>query len=211
MGLQLCKNLLEMNRLILYGASGHAKVIFDAIKLNDQKEVILVDDNPAVKSLGELVVLSSGIIEVNDRVLISIGNNKTRHILAERLGVNFFSVVHPNAVIAKSVEIGEGTFIAAGVVINPDTSIGQHVIINTSASIDHDCRINDFVHVAPNATLCGGILVGEGSLIGAGATVIPNLKIGKWSTIGAGAVVTSDVPDNTVVVGNPARIIKTNE
>ena len=84
-------------------------------------------------------------------------------------------------------------------------------IINTSCSIDHDCTLEDYVHVSPNATLCGTILVGEGTHIGAGATIIPNISIGKWVTIGAGAVIIENVPDHAVVVGNPGRIIKYND
>ena len=93
-------------------------------------------------------------------------------------------------------------------VIQPNTTIGKHVIVNTSASIDHDNYIADFVHVAPKVALTGHVEVGEGSFIGAGAVVIPKIKIGKWCTIGAGSVVIKDVPDNAVVVGNPAKIIR---
>jgi acetyltransferase-like isoleucine patch superfamily enzyme len=50
--------------------------------------------------------------------------------------------------------------------------------------------------------------VGEGTLVGAGAIVLPGIKIGAWVIVGAGAVVTKDVPDRCIVVGNPARIIK---
>ena len=87
--------------------------------------------------------------------------------------------------------------------------IGKHVIINTAASIDHDCIVEDFAHVSPNATLSGNVKVGEGSHIGAGAVIIPNITIGKWAMIGAGSDVTKNVPDYSVVVGNPARKIKT--
>ena len=95
----------------------------------------------------------------------------------------------------------------AGVAIEADTLIGKHCIINTFSSINHECRIGDFVHISPNATLCGGVEVGEGSWIGAGAVVIQGIKIGKNCMIGAGAVVIRDVPDGTTVAGNPAKRI----
>ena len=99
----------------------------------------------------------------------------------------------------------------AGVIINPYVEVGAHCIVNTNASIDHDCIISDYVHISPGATLCGGVFVSEDVQVGAGAVILPNIKIGKFSTIGAGAVVTTDVPDYTTVVGNPAKTLsKTN-
>ena len=92
--------------------------------------------------------------------------------------------------------------------MNRGSSIGKHTIINTNATVDHDCHLGDFVHIAPGATLCGGVKVGNGTLIGANATVLPNCKIGKNVSVGAGAVVTTDLPDNVVVAGVPAKIIK---
>ena len=197
-----------MNRYILYGASGHAKVILDAMECRNIETIGLVDDNPNISNLGKYTVHQPLDVSKEDSVLVSIGNNTLRKKIVARLAANFFTVIHPSSILAKSVEIMEGSFVAAGVVINPDTCIGSHVIINTSASIDHDCKIGDFVHIAPNATLCGGISVGEGSLIGAGAVILPNINIGKWVTVGAGSVITNDIPDNLTVVGVPAKQIK---
>lgn len=58
--------------------------------------------------------------------------------------------------------------------------------------------------------LCGAVSVGEGSKVGVcvGVVVIPGIKIGKWSLVASGAVVMKDVPDNVLVLGNPARVVK---
>jgi acetyltransferase-like isoleucine patch superfamily enzyme len=64
--------------------------------------------------------------------------------------------------------------------------------------------------MAPGVCIAGCVEIGDGTFIGTNATILPRLRIGRWVTIGAGAVVTKDVPDFSVVVGNPARIIKTN-
>lgn len=84
------------------------------------------------------------------------------------------------------------------------------MIVNTGASVDHDCKIDDFVHISPRATLCGNVIVGEGTQVGAASVIIPGIKIGKWCTIGAGTVIIRDVPDYAVVVGNPGKVIKFN-
>lgn len=93
-------------------------------------------------------------------------------------------------------------------VINADSVIGEHCIINTASIVEHDNYIEDFVHISPNSTLTGGVRVGSGSQIGASATVIPQKSIGKKTIVGAGATVVSDIRDNEVVVGTPAKPIR---
>ena len=195
--------------MFLYGASGHAKMIIDIVKAIGQPIDGVFDDNEAVVSLNEIEVKHHWNGE--SPMIISIGNNKIRKMIAERLNCRFSIAIHPSAILSPSVCVGDGTVVMAGAIINADTTIGCHCIVNTGASIDHDCLLGDYVHISPHATLCGIVDVGEGSWIGAGATVIQGVKIGKWCSIGAGAVVISDVPDNAVVAGVPAKILKFKE
>lgn len=197
--------------MYLLGASGHAKVIVDILLSKGVQVKGFYDDNEDLKELWGISVVGK-VIDFNNPIeecLVSIGKNDIRKKVVEQLGeAEFGTAIHKISNIGSHVEIGEGTVVMPGTIINADTKIGEHVIINTSASVDHDCNIANFAHIAPNASLCGGVEIGEGTLIGAGATVIPLVKIGKWCTIGAGAVVVMDVPDHSVVVGNPAKIIK---
>lgn len=200
--------------MFLFGASGHAKVVIEIAESLNLTIEGLFDDNKSIKSLLNYTVSHSGLINsyLSKEFLISIGNNRIRKEICNKFKFNFIkSLIHPRACLSSRSIIDYGTVIMGNSIINSGSRIGKHVIINTSASIDHDCIISDFVHISPNATLTGGISVGEGTHIGAGATIIPNLKIGSWSTIGAGAVVIRDVPDNAVVVGNPGRVIKYNK
>src|SRR5690554_6091444 len=87
-------------------------------------------------------------------------------------------------------------------IVKVDSKIGSQVIVNTNASVDHDCRGGDFVHLAPQATLCGGVTVGKGTIIGANATIIPYVTIGAWCRIGAGSVVNKDIPDGATWIGS---------
>ena len=82
-----------------------------------------------------------------------------------------------------------------------NSHIGKQVIVNTGASVDHDCEVGDFVHIAPQATLCGGALIGEGTIVGANSTILPGVKVGKWCTIAAGAVISRNLPDGAVQKG----------
>ena len=199
--------------MLLYGASGHAKVIIDC--LLSQQELILgiFDDDQSKKHLMGIEVLNyySEIFHPEDEIIIAIGDNQTRQALTAKVEHSFGRIAHASAVVSERAIFGDGTVIFQNAVVQPGAKIGRHVIINTSATIDHDCVINDFVHVAPNATLCGSVAVGEGTLIGAGSIVIPNISIGSWVTIGAGSVITKNIPDNAVVVGNPSRIVRFNK
>lgn len=196
---------------IVFGASGHGKVIIELLEINAITEITIWDDaeRPDVWNY-PVEKPSLQKLSADYGMVVAIGNNSTRKAVAEkyREHVDFVIPVHPSAAISRRVDVGKGTVIMAGVVINTDTKLGEHCIINTSASIDHDCLLGDYVHISPNATLCGDVQVGEGTHIGAGSVIIQGIRIGKWSTIGAGTVVIRDIPDYATVVGNPGRVIK---
>jgi len=198
--------------MILYGASGHGKVIAEIAEELQVPIRGFVDGNRTIKEIiGYNVIANSAELLVGDAV-ISIGNNKIRKKIAENnLHLNYCCLVSPRSNISKRITMGAGTVVMMGVTINSSVTIGEHCIINTNASVDHDCIIHDYVHISPNVGLAGNVEIGEGTHVGIGSTVIQGIKIGKWCTIGAGAVVIKDVPDYAVVVGNPAKIIKYNE
>ncbi len=192
--------------MYLYGASGHAKVIIDILETSGVQVEGLIDDNPDIDKLQSYPVWHTFTGE--SPFIISIGNNKIRKQVAERLQTSYGKAIHPSAILSPTAKMGDGTVVMQGAIIQADAKVGKHCIINTGASVDHECVIEDYVHVSPHATLCGNVHVGEGSWIGAGTTVIPNLSIGKWCIIGAGSVITEDIPDHVLAFGNPCRIIR---
>lgn len=192
--------------MYLYGASGHGKVIKEILESNKGAVDAFIDDNEGLSSYCGKKVLHE--VEDDGKLIVSIGNNRIRADIVSRLNSDFCVAIAPSAIVSPSAQIGEGSVVMPGAIINADAVIGKHCIINTGASVDHECVIEDFAHIAPHATLCGQVHVGEGSLIGVGACVIPCKSIGAWTVIGAGAVVTSDVPANCTAVGVPANVIK---
>ncbi|QKG80228.1 acetyltransferase [Tenuifilum thalassicum] len=197
--------------MILYGASGHGKVVRDILMSQRIKVKAFFDDNANLTQFESLSVFRyQPELYINEEVIISIGNNLIRKNLSNLVQHEFGIGIHISAIIGSNVIIDKGTVVMQGAIVQSSVKVGAHVILNTASTVDHDCVLEDFVHVSPNATLCGNVIVGEGSHIGAGAAVIPNIKIGKWCTIGAGSVVINDIPDYAVVVGNPARIIRLN-
>ncbi len=196
--------------MLLYGASGHAKVIIDCLSSKDKEINGIFDDNTDLVSLNGYDVYNGYDENLNpeDELIIAIGENIIRKRIAQKVIHKFGKASHVSSVISPSSEIGPGTVIMHNAVVQPGARIGKHCIINTSSSVDHDCRIEDFVHISPKVTLCGGVQIGEGVHIGAGATVIPNVSIGKWCVVGAGAVITQNLPDYSLVVGVPGKVIR---
>ena len=206
-------------RVIIVGAGGHAEVVADAAIAaaghGSPIEVVGFVDRaprPGVTIQGLPVLGDEAALNTmpHDGVVIAIGDNRIRSEIAARLrarGERFVAIVHPSAVIARDVTIGEGAMICAGVVVNAGTRIGAHAILNTACSVDHHNGIGDYAHVAPGAHTGGAVDIGEGGFVGIGAVVVPGLRVGAWATVGAGAAVTTEVAVATTVVGVPSRPI----
>lgn len=207
--------------LVVLGASGHARVVIDAVRRMSAFELVgLIDPNvPAGQRLNGLPGLGGEecLPDLAARIdglaaIIAIGDNAVRARVEKKIlglvpRIRFAAVVHPATAIAEDVTIGDGSFIAAGVTINCGVRVGRHAVINTSASIDHDTSIGDFAFVGPNAALAGGVSVGRMALIGIGASVIQGIRIGDRAIIGAGAAVVDDIGSDCLAVGVPARVI----
>lgn len=205
-----------MAGLVIYGAGGHAKVVIDAIEMRGiAVDIQLADDRPEAKGTvffgysvlgGQQELLALPI--PRPKVMPAIGDNISRLSALHWLKSNGFgleTVVHPSVRIGRGVHVGDGAFLAGGVVVNADSVIGEGAIINTSASVDHDCVLGEGVHVAPGCHLCGNVTIGAGTLLGAGTVVIPGVRIGARVLVGAGSTVLNDIPDGARVVGSPAR------
>lgn len=194
----------------IYGAGGHGKVVLDAMQTANLSCDGFVDDVEALLWMRlKVCKLSDLSLGPETYLHLAIGSCKARESLTAYLkGANFFSVVHPSAIIAKTAKINTGTFLAAHAIIAPDTQIGNHCIINHAAVVDHDCFIDDYCHVAPKVSLGGGVKIGRGVLVGAGAVVLPGIVINDYAVIGAGAVVTKNVAGGVTVIGNPAQLIQ---
>jgi len=210
---------VNKEKVFIYGAGGHAKVVIDAITMGEQYEIAyLVDDSAGNKGrtvMGHEVLggrdnlseLKSG----TNLCVVAIGDNSIRKDVSKWLLDNDFilaTVIHPTAIIAQNVTLGMGDAILAGCIISPDVKIGENVIINTGAIIEHDCTILDNVHIAPGVVICGGVTIHEDTLIGAGSSVNPGLSIGSGVIIGSGASVICDISDDQTVTGVPAKAVK---
>jgi acetyltransferase EpsM len=208
-------------KLVIWGASGHALVVADIIRLQGDYEIVgfLDDVNPERRNTefkGAPVFGGQEQLDILRRrgvkyLIFGFGDCEARLRLSKLVRAKGFclaTAIHPQAIVAADVPIGPGTTIAAGAVVNPGSKIGENVIINTCASVDHECTVEDGGHIGPGAHLGGRVIVGRGSWIGIGATVSDRVRIGAHSIIGAGAVVLDNIPDGVVAYGIPAGVIK---
>lgn len=213
---------MTAKRFLVWGASGHGKVVADLIERLGFEFVGFVDANPSVRPTvsgravdvideGSLLEeLAAGSLPRGaDAVAFGLGDNAARSRWAGILG-GFCAppLIHPGAHVSRSARVANGTVVFAGAVINADAVIGAASIINSAAVVEHDCRLGDAVHVSPGAVLAGNVSVGGRTWVGANATVIQGRTLGQNVIVGAGSVVIRDVPDSVTVAGVPARVIR---
>ena len=170
-------------------------------------------DSPLPEGLAPIFDVDSLPAElVSLPVVLPLGTPGNRlEALKEARAVGFTqfpAAVDPTAILAASVGVEHGVVINAGVVVAPRTRIARFAIVNRAASIGHSSVIDEYAFVGPGVVICGGVNVGRGAFVGAGAVVNPDVAVGANSVVGSGAVVTRDVPSRTMVVGNPARVVK---
>ena len=120
--------------MILYGASGHCRVVVDIVEALGLPIDFIVDDNPEVRELlGYEVRRNTGIY---DDAIITIGKNWIRKDICELIKVNrYITAVHPTAIVSPRVRIGEGSVVMQGAIIQSCAEIGKHCIVNTGASV----------------------------------------------------------------------------
>lgn len=211
-----------MSRILVVGASGHAKVVLDIFEKQGLHQVVgLLDDfkpvgaqvfgYEVIGSVAEVSQLATQLLV--DGLFVAIGDNFIRSQIVERLRsiapeLPFVSAVHPSAQLARGVSLGGGCAVMAGVAINSDSTIGDFCILNTNSSVDHDNRLGPFSSLAPRVATGGNVFLEEGSAIGIGAVILHGRKIGRHAVVGAGSVVTRDIPDQTVAYGAPAKVVR---
>ncbi|AIZ42288.1 acetyltransferase [Cellulophaga baltica] len=211
-----------MKKVIVFGASGHAKVVIDIIEQQNQYEIFgLVDSFKPKKSLlFEYAILGNeddlpALVKEHNiyGIIVAIGDNCTRKTIVHKVQeicptLQFINAIHPTAVLGKNVALGNGIVVMPGAIINSDAVIGDSCIVNTNASVGHEAILKDFSSISPGVKIGGNFNLGFCSAISIGATVIENITIGDNTIIGAGAVVTKNFPNCIVAYGSPAKIIR---
>lgn len=203
-----------MEKLLIVGAGGHAKVVTDLVLENKQYELVGYIDSDFSKKyrdicvVGEDADLSKFYEEGVSCVFVALGNNQLRQkiqVKCEKIGYAVVNIISSRAYISPTVEMGKGNVIMNGAILHASTRLGNGCIINTNASVDHDCVIGDYTHVAPGVAISGFTHVGRECCLGTGSRIIDRIVVGDRVTLGAGGVIINNVENDTIVVGVPAK------
>lgn len=209
-----------MRELLLFGAGGHGKVALDTARAGSWNVVAMADGAPSRR--GEAVLRTAvDVIGVEAAIaccrekralaVVSVGDNRQRRLLYTSFlvaGIEMATLVHPAAAVSVDARLGAGTVVFAGAVVQAEADVRENAIVNTASSVDHDCVIGAHSHVGPGVHMGGASHLGRGAHLGVGTSMRDGVTVGDWSVVGLGAAIVSDVPDNVVAYGCPARVIR---
>jgi|TARA_B100000959_G_C14959635_1_gene615228 sugar O-acyltransferase (sialic acid O-acetyltransferase NeuD family) len=200
-----------MKKAFIFGASGHANVIASIIDIKNM-EIFFIDIAPTKENIINQDDFFKKYDNYKDaNIYIGIGSNKIRTKIYERL-INLDIIpsncIAKSAFVAHDAQLGKGVVICPGSVVGSKSIIGNNTIVNTLSSVDHDCILGDNSQVTAGVTFGGNVTVGKNCFFGIKSAVIPSVSIGNNSIVMAGSIVYKSVPENVMVGGNPARLMK---
>lgn len=215
-----------MKKLIILGGKGIGMIAASvAIDLGIYEVMGFLNDyEPAGKKIGKyngykVIGQSSDVKNYFDDedIFFFIGyvgmqNEKDVYEKITSLGIprnRFATLIHPTAIVPKGFcSIGNGVLMAPLSQLSPDTTVEDNCILLANSFLGHDSTMKQFAHITANSVVGGNVTVGKGAHIGTNSTIRENVTIGDFSLVGSGSVVLKDVPENSIVVGNPAKLLR---
>jgi sugar O-acyltransferase (sialic acid O-acetyltransferase NeuD family) len=208
-----------MTDIVVIGFSGNALDAFDAITAQFTIRAFL-DDNPTLSETafqGIPILPISRLADFPEAFVIClIGSERSfaqRGAIIGSLGLpteRFATVIAPTATISSLATLGRGCLVMAGAVVTSNARIANHVMILPQSVIHHDVVIADHCIIGSHAIVAGSARMGDSCYIGSGSSIKNGLTIGSGSLIGMAANVIRSVPKHATMVGNPARVLRSN-
>ena len=210
-----------MRELVVYGASGFGQQVMFWVEDANAAEPRFrirgfVDDDPSAhgdERTGHAVLGGGDWLRARAEsapvaVVLGLASPAVKRQLVRELpvvGIDFPSVVHPSAVVARHAVIERGALVAPGCVASVNVRVGEFALVNSACTLGHDAQVGAYAALLPGVNVSGGALLGEGVTVGTGAALVQGVEVGEGATIGAGATVVGDLPAGCTAVGTPAR------
>lgn len=207
---------ISKSDLVIVGAGGHALEVVWLAKTLGRTIRGILDDACAQEGVDGVPLLGD-IAACEDYVdcefVIAVGDSRARKRLVEKIEgrvsrAQFATLIHPSVTLSDSWSAGPGTVIAAGSIISAHVEIGAHCIVNLNSSLSHEVIVGDYCTIAPNVALAGRVHLEDLVEIGLGAGVKQGIVLGKGSMLGMGSFLLTDIPENNVYVGVPAKFLR---
>ena len=188
---------------VLIGNGGHAREVMAQMGI---KLTRFVDD----EFVDEDSLPISQFDPTKHVAMVAIANSIDRYDMVQKLPkeTQFFTFIHPTALIMGDVEIGEGSFIGAYSILTTNIKIGKHAILNRGNQIGHDCRIGNYFSAMPGSIVSGNVTIYGLVYMGTNSSIREKLSIHSLSTIGMNSAVIKNIEDSGTYVGCPAKNIK---
>ena len=208
-------------KIVIVGAGENGHQAFHCLRHDKSVEMVgFIDDNPANRGgtkLGLPIIGTTAELPALIKKyglgggIAAIGKNKGRAALNEKIraaGLKVVKAIHPQVMIESPESIGDGVVLEMGAAVHAGAVIGEGVFMGSASMAAHHCVIGDYTTVSGGVNTGGGVTVGRFTLLGVGCSIRDHFTIGSNVIVGVGAAVVKDVPDNVVVAGVPAKILR---
>ena len=213
--------MYDPRKIVIFGGSGHAKVIVDIIESNNNFELIgfidkfipqetnilnyrVIGDESFLPKLMHKYKFHKGVVGIGDNFVRRKVVDFIKKIAPD---FQFINCIHHSAKLSNYCKFGVGNVVMPGVSINASTIISNHCILNTNSSIDHDCRMESFSCLAPNSVVGGNCSIGQFSFVGIGASILNGVSIEENCIVGGGSMLNKDAISDSIDYGIPAKRI----
>ena len=206
-----------MEKIVLFGTSPGAKVAHFTLSHDPSYEVVAFTVDRAYieeeKFCGLPVVPFEEVTTLYPpgeyKMLVAIaasGMNKMRarkYAEAKEKGYTLITYIHPTAIVASDLVIGDNCMISEGVICRPFLTIGNDVFIMPGATLGHDTLIKDHCFIGNRAVVMGAVIMEPFCFIGPNTTIMEDLTLGRECLIGGGVVIQESTQEKEVYKANP--------
>lgn len=205
--------------LAIYGTNGSGKEIYDLAMIVDRWEkIVFINDYEKEGIFMDCPRMPFEVFQQSypaetTEVCIAVGEPAVKKLLYDRLKEKSYrlaTIIAPTAIISPTAQIGEGVVVRHHTIISSEAVVHDNVYIQSNAIIGHNVEIESHCQISSYVHISGNTRIGEGVYIGIHCPIREKISVGKYSILSMGAVVLKDVPEEVVVMGNPARVIAKN-